>query len=55
VLGVGKVYATYQQLKPLHKDSIEKSYWDISKSNEKNTLMKERLGRDRKKHFLRMF
>jgi|GEM_PF-4743391 DNA-directed RNA polymerase specialized sigma24 family protein len=47
-----KVYAAYQQLKPSHKDFIEKSYWDISKSNIKNTIIKERRGRDIKKAFL---
>lgn len=47
-----KVYATYQQLKPSHRDYIEKSYWDKSKSNVKNTIIKERRGRDIKKAFL---
>jgi DNA-directed RNA polymerase specialized sigma24 family protein len=47
-----KVYMAYQQLKPSHKDFIDKSYWDISKSNITNTTIKERRGRDIKKAFL---
>lgn len=47
-----KVYVTYEQLKPSHKDFIVKSYWGTPKSNEKDTIIKERRGRDIKKAFL---